>query len=104
MKKLNQIVGFVVIFACAIRAQDSFTNINLSDLSDNGVLALNGTNMMSLKFWSDDQLSTLVGALETVPTVPLSSLPTNRWGNFIGSTYWSLEKSRFALSKRHCWR
>ena len=92
MKKLNRIIGlFVISIACVVKAQDSFTSINLSGLSDNGVLALNGTNMMSLKSWSDDQLAALVGALETVPTVPMSSLPVNRWGNLIGGTFWSLQ-------------
>jgi len=69
---------------------DSFTSINLAALSDQAsVLPLSGTNMTSLRKWSDSQLTVLVGALGEVPTIPFADLPTNRLGMTMGGTFWS---------------
>ena len=98
MKKINQIgIALLIsaIIGCGVvkgqESGESFTGINFSSFSDNGVLALSGTNMISVKSWSDDQLTILVGALGEVSTIPITSLPTNRWGGPIGGTYWSLQ-------------
>ena len=95
MKKINQIVGLLVITVmgfCVARSQDSFSSLNLSGLSDNGVLELSGTNISSFKTFSDDELTALVGVLDATPTIPMSDLPTNRLGSVIGGTFWSLEQ------------
>ena len=68
-------------------SQDTFSSLNLSTLANQaGVLGLSGTNLNSLRYWSDDQLAILAGALSEVPTIPASSLP--RGGR--GGTFWSL--------------
>ena len=41
--------------------------------------------------FSDDELNALVNVLNGTPTVPASSLPTNRWGGSIGGTFWLLQ-------------
>jgi hypothetical protein len=56
------------------------------------MLPLCGTNMTSLRKWSDDQLTVLVGALNEVPTIPFESLPTNRLGRPMGGTFWSMNQ------------
>jgi pimeloyl-ACP methyl ester carboxylesterase len=68
---------------------DSFSSINLSEMANtSGVLALNSTNILALKAWTDDQLSVLAEALGEVPTIPVSSLPR---AGLVG-TYWSLQQ------------
>jgi hypothetical protein len=98
MKNLNRIGVALLIFSvigCGLgNAQetvDSFSSINLSALAgENGVLALSGTNIASFSLWSDDQLTTLVNALDATPTISASDLP--RRG--MGLTCWSLQNPK----------
>ncbi len=95
MKPIKQIVLGMVIAAMVgggtSGGQDAFSSINLSGLSDNGVLSLSGTNIATFTSFSDDELSALVTVLYATPTIAASDLPTNRWGNALGGTYWSLQ-------------
>jgi hypothetical protein len=92
MKKLNQIGPILlmatIIGATSARAQDSFSSLNLSALTDNGVLVLSGTNVSSFKSFSDDELTALVDVLDATPTV---STPTLSNGNMMPGTFWSLQ-------------
>ncbi len=95
MKKLSAVgVGSLILFiiGCGLgRAQetaDPFSRLGVSALSDNGVLALSGTNIYSLRFLTDNELSVLAGALGEVPTIPVTALPRN---GMIGA-YWSLQQ------------
>ena len=74
-------------------AADTFSSFNLGAFSDQtGVLPLSGTNFMTLRSWSDDQLTILAGALGEVPTIPFVDLPKNRRGLTLGGTFWSLQE------------
>lgn len=74
-------------------AGDSFSSFNFAALSDQtSVLPLSGTNFMTLRSWSDDQLTVLAGALGEVPTIPFVDLPTNRMGMTMPGTFWSLQE------------
>jgi len=80
-----------VMAAEVVRAQesaDTFSSINLSGLSENGVLVLSGTNISSFKTYSDSELSALANVLNATPAIPMSSLPRSG----IGGTYWSLQQ------------
>jgi hypothetical protein len=91
MKKINQIVGLLIITVmgfCVARSQDSFSRLDLSGLSDNGVLELSGTNISSFKTFSDAELTALVDVLIATPTVSSPSLPN---GCRMPGTFWSLQ-------------
>ncbi|MDR3562670.1 MAG: alpha/beta hydrolase, partial [Negativicutes bacterium] len=84
---LFTIIAFTV--GQAQEPADSFSSISLSITSgQNGVLVLSGTNISSLRSFSDDQLTTLVNALDATPTIPASALP-------IWATCWSLQQPDF---------
>ncbi len=98
-KIINPIAVALLIFAIISSgigkgqdSRDSFSNINLSGLSDNSVLSLSGTNVSAFKTFSDTELAALVGVLDTTPTISASDLPTNRWGGALGGTFWSLQQ------------
>src|ERR1700685_3382078 len=86
--------GLLTLAAVVGRAQeaattvDSFSSLNLSSLSDNGVLVLSGTNISSFQTFSDDELTALVDVLDATPTI---STPTLSNGNTMGGTFWSLQ-------------
>ena len=84
------ISSFVILLCGLAYAQDTFSNINISGLSDNGVLELSGTNISSFQTFSDDELNALVDVLDATPTVSTPLWPN---GNMMGGTFWSLQKS-----------
>ncbi len=83
MKKIIQIgirlLFFTIIFSGVGQAQDSFSSLNLSGLSDNGVLELSGTNISSFQTFSDDELTALVDVLNATPTVSRRLYRFNKW-------------------------
>ncbi|MDR3566369.1 MAG: alpha/beta hydrolase [Negativicutes bacterium] len=95
MKKISRTIGGLLllsIIGCNLtKAQgtaDSFSSINLSVVANSsGELVLNCTNISSISSWSDDQLTTLVNALDATPTISTSDLP--RGG--LGIACWSLQ-------------
>ena len=97
MKTLNQIFAGLVIFTIisesVSKAQETANYSSIMNLAaapdPSTVLPLRGTNMASLRNWSDSQLAALVGALGEVPAIPASSLGRTA----LGGTFWSLENS-----------
>jgi len=98
MKKLKQLGKFGVglltlalIGGNGVQAQesgDSLSSINLSSITANGVLTLNGTNVSTIGQLTDLQLNVLVNALNATPTISADSLPS-------GGTFWSLQNPGF---------
>jgi hypothetical protein len=85
------LLGVTICLAQSASSQDSFLNINLTTTSaQSDVLALSGTNIASLSSWSDDQLTTLVNALDATPTISASDLPNGG----MGLTCWSLQNPK----------
>ena len=91
MNKFNRLyiaLSILAFIGCGVgQAQDSFTNINLSGLSDNGVLQLSGTNIPSFGTFSEDELTALIDVLNATPTITATNLP--RGG--MGIACWSLQ-------------
>jgi len=84
MKKINQIsvlllIATIIGIGTVQGQQSSYSQICT------GLFALNGTNISSITVLSDDQLTTLVQALDATTTIPMNHLP--RCG-----TFWSLQQ------------
>src|ERR1035437_8233091 len=64
--------------------QDSFSGINLTATQvQGGVMAMNATDMLSVRLLSDEQLTDFVDALDATPTILFKNLPRNqRVGTF----------------------